>query len=209
MSTNYLNLMGITGSGKTTFFNNYNNRDKLNFRSKLMEIYYKKTPNEIKLISQIFTPSIYLNSNKIIKKHLNNRLNKLNKIDKIKYKLSFTRKLQFNYLIKKIQPNFFIEDEGILSFIDNFYIHPQFIEMNFEFEKIIDNFFIIPNKIIYFHNNSELLRKRYIERDDKPWRFSNKKDLIEFFEKSKKKYDIFLNVMSKKYNTKIIYHNNV
>ena len=81
--------------------------------------------------------------------------------------------------------------------------------MNFEFEKIIDNFFIIPNKIIYFHNNSELLRKRYIERDDKPWRFSNKKDLIEFFEKSKKKYDIFLNVMSKKYNTKIIYHNNV
>ncbi len=209
MSTNYLNLMGITGSGKTTFFNNYHSRDKLNFRSKIMEIYNKKTPNEIKLISQIFTPNIYLNSNKIIKKHLNNRLNKLNKIDKFKYKLSFTRKLQFNYLIKKIKPNFFIEDEGILSFIDNFYIHPLFIEMNFEFEKIIDNFFIIPNKIIYFHNNSELLKKRYIERDDKPWRFSNKKDLIEFFEKSKKKYDIFLNVMSKKYNTKIVYHNNV
>ena len=104
-----------------------------------------------------------------------------------------------------MNPNFVIEDEGILSFIDNYYINPIFIEDSFNFERIIDEFYLLPNKVIYLDKSSNELKKIYEKRKDKPWKINNDINLIDFFEKSKKKYDFFLNQLLKKYNIEIIY----
>ena len=40
---NYTNLMGITGSGKSTFLKQYNYKSNLNFKTKLIKIYNSKS----------------------------------------------------------------------------------------------------------------------------------------------------------------------
>ena len=120
-------------------------------------------------------------------------------------KLNLLSKFHYNLLVSKMNPNFVIEDEGILSFIDNYYINPIFIEDSFNFERIIDEFYLLPNKVIYLDKSSNELKKIYEKRKDKPWKINNDINLIDFFEKSKKKYDFFLNQLLKKYNIEIIY----
>ena len=76
---------------------------------------------------------------------------------KIKHKLNLLSKFHYNLIVSKMNPNFVIEDEGILSFIDNYYINPIFISFNFE--RIIDEFYLLPNKVIYLDKSSNELKK--------------------------------------------------
>lgn len=201
----YINLLGISGSGKSTFFEFYNYPKKLNMMSQIIKFYNFKSIKQIRYLTHLTTPQIKHKVDYIFENYLSDRLHKLTKYEKLKYKLNLLSKFHYNLIVSKMNPNFVIEDEGILSFIDNYYINPIFIEDSFNFERIIDEFYLLPNKVIYLDKSSNELKKIYEKRKDKPWKINNDINLIDFFEKSKKKYDFFLNQLLKKYNIEIIY----
>ncbi len=200
---NYTNLMGITGSGKSTFLKQYNYKSNLNFKTKLIKIYNSKSLKKVRLFSHLTTPTINIRIHKIYKRLLSERAFKLNKFDQFKYRMNLASKFHSNYLISRFRPDFIIEDEGILSFIDNFFIHPLFIYNNFDFEFVIDEIYCLPNKVIYLEKETKTLEKNYLDRLDKPWPHYKNLDLVNFFDISKKKYEIFLNVLINKYNINV------
>ena len=54
----YINLLGISGSGKSTFFEFYNYPKKLNMMSQIIKFYNFKSIKQIRYLTHLTTPQI-------------------------------------------------------------------------------------------------------------------------------------------------------
>ena len=199
----YFNILGVSGSGKTTYLQN----NKVKFKSNIiLDAYLKYTPKLIKYsANELLYMYYYYNKLSFINSNFNHKLIKLNRIDHIRYKYSLKNKLVIHNLVNSnlnISKYDIVIDEGILSFIDNFFINPFFINDDFNYRPILDNLTYLPSKVIYLKIQESAFLNRYLSRKDKPWvtwSIFDTATIKSFYQKSQVMYDDYLCYLNNKY----------
>jgi uridine kinase len=198
----YINILGVSGSGKTSYIQNNKFKKNVTF-----DAYLKYTPKLLKYsANEILYVYYYYNNLSFIESNFKKKLIKLNRLDRLRYKYSFKNKLVIHNFVNSnldILKNDIILDEGILSFIDNFFINPFFINDDFNYKSILDNLNYLPSKVIYLKIDESIFLNRYSSRKDKPWKIDDNEIIKSFYQKSLVMYDKYLNYLNSNYKIDI------
>ncbi len=205
----YINILGLSGSGKTSLIKNqdyiYNKYCQL-----LLTNYGKKGIKE-KIINNLKYNFMNLNDKNEILKIINifkSQSKGISNTENYKLKFNIINKLVIHRNTIKYKKNVII-DEGVLSLFDNLIIHPKLINQNYNIRRYLDALTILPSHVIYLSETPEVLINRYRDRNDKPWKINEKYNLEEYFKNALTKYDKYIDMLVNNYNISLIEKDNI
>ena len=205
----YINILGLSGSGKTSLIKNqeyiYNKYCQL-----LLTNYGKKGIKE-KILNNLKYNFMNLNDKDEILKIINifkSQSKGISNTESYKLKFNIINKLVIHRNTIKYKKNVII-DEGVLSIFDNLIIHPKLINQNYNIRRYLDALTILPSHVIYLSETPEVLIKRYSDRNNKPWKINEKFNLEEYFKNALTKYDKYIDMLVNNYNISLIEKDNI
>ncbi len=205
----YINILGLSGSGKTSLIKNqeyiYNKYCQL-----LLTNYGKKGIKE-KILNNLKYNFMNLNDKDEILKIINifkSQSKGISNTENYKLKFNIINKLVIHRNTIKYKKNVII-DEGVLSIFDNLIIHPKLINQNYNIRRYLDALTILPSHVIYLSETPEVLIKRYSDRNNKPWKINEKFNLEEYFKNALTKYDKYIDMLVNNYNISLIEKDNI
>ena len=205
----YINILGLSGSGKTSLIKNqeyiYNKYCQL-----LLTNYGKKGIKE-KILNNLKYNFMNLNDKDEILKIINifkSQSKGISNTENYKLKFNIINKLVIHRNTIKYKKNVII-DEGVLSIFDNLIIHPKLINQNYNIRRYLDALTILPSHVIYLSETPEVLIKRYSDRNNKPWKINKKFNLEEYFKNALTKYDKYIDMLVNNYNISLIEKDNI
>lgn len=205
----YINILGLSGSGKTSLIKN---QEYIYSKyCQLLLINYGKEGIKEKILNNLKYNFMNLNDKNEILKIINifkNQSKGISNIENYILKFNIINKILIHKKIIKYKKNIII-DEGVLSLFDNLIIHPKLIHKNYDIKRILDTLTILPSHVIYLSETPEVLIKRYNNRNNKPWKINEKYNLEEYFKKALIKYDKYIDMLVNNYNISLIEKDNI